>query len=59
MSVLFDLSKAFDYMDDDTLVRKVHRHGVAGRDFDILKANFSDGLQRVDVNGARPSMVNS
>ncbi|GBP36735.1 Probable RNA-directed DNA polymerase from transposon BS [Eumeta japonica] len=55
IGVFCDLSKAFDCVHHDTLIRKLHHHGVTGRSLGLLESYLSDRIQRVDINGERSS----
>ncbi|GBP21545.1 Probable RNA-directed DNA polymerase from transposon BS [Eumeta japonica] len=55
IGVFCDLSKAFDCVHHDTLIRKVHHYGVRGRSLGLLESYLSDRIQRVDINGERLS----
>ncbi|GBP53786.1 Probable RNA-directed DNA polymerase from transposon BS [Eumeta japonica] len=49
------LSKAFDCVHHDTLIRKLHHYAVMGRSLGLLESYLSDRIQRVDINGERSS----
>ncbi|GBP43667.1 Probable RNA-directed DNA polymerase from transposon BS [Eumeta japonica] len=55
IGVFCDLSKAFDCVHHDTLIRKLHHYGVTGRSLGLLESYLSDRIQRVDTNGKRSS----
>ncbi|GBP39269.1 Probable RNA-directed DNA polymerase from transposon BS [Eumeta japonica] len=55
IGVFCDLSKAFDCVHHDTLIRKLHHYGVTGRSLGLLESYLSDRIQRVDINGERSS----
>ncbi|GBP89069.1 Probable RNA-directed DNA polymerase from transposon BS [Eumeta japonica] len=55
IGVFCDLSKAFDCVHHDTLIRKLHHYGVMGRSLGLPKSYLSDRIQRVDINGERSS----
>ncbi|GBP67676.1 Probable RNA-directed DNA polymerase from transposon BS [Eumeta japonica] len=55
IGVFCDLSKAFDCVHHDTLIRKLHHYGATGRFLGLLESYLSDRIQRVDINGERSS----
>lgn len=55
IGVFCDLSKAFDCVHHDTLIRKLHHYGVTGQALGLLESYLIDRIQRVDVNGHRSS----
>ncbi|GBP67946.1 hypothetical protein EVAR_25342_1 [Eumeta japonica] len=58
IGVFFDLSRAFDCVHHDTLIRKLHHYGVMGRSLGLLESYLSDRIQRVDISESRISPTN-
>ncbi|GBP95371.1 hypothetical protein EVAR_67614_1 [Eumeta japonica] len=50
-----DISKAFNCVNHETLVRKLQNYGVTGRALDLLAPYLINRVQRVDVNDMRSS----
>ncbi|GBP65245.1 Probable RNA-directed DNA polymerase from transposon BS [Eumeta japonica] len=55
IGVFCDLSKAFDCVHHDTLIRKLYYYGVTDRSLGLLESYLSDRIQRVDINDERSS----
>lgn len=53
LGVFCDLSKAFDCVSHDTLVRKLRHYGIRNTALDLLISYLGNRIQRVDVNGQR------
>ncbi|CAH2252093.1 jg13882 [Pararge aegeria aegeria] len=53
LGVFCDLSKAFDCVQHETLVRKLHHYGIQGVALDLMSNYLRDRIQKVDVNGKR------
>ncbi|CAH2218019.1 jg27644 [Pararge aegeria aegeria] len=53
LGVFCDLSKAFDCVVHETLVRKLHHYGIQGVALDLISYYLRDRVQMVDVNGKR------
>lgn len=53
LGIFCDLSKAFDCVLHETLIRKLHHYGIRNASLDLLTSYLSDRIQRVDVNGKR------
>lgn len=53
LGIFCDLSKAFDCVHHDTLIRKLRHYGMRDRALDLLTSYLSNRIQRVDVNGKR------
>lgn len=53
IGVFCDLSKAFDCVHHDTLVRKLRHYGVKDQALGLLESYLTDRVQMVDVNGKR------
>ncbi|GBP41961.1 Probable RNA-directed DNA polymerase from transposon BS [Eumeta japonica] len=51
IGVFCDLSKAFDCVHRDTLIRKLHHYGVTGRSIALLDSYLRGKIQKIDVNG--------
>lgn len=49
--LLFDLTKAFDCILPDMLLKKLEYYGIRNRTLDIFKSYLSDRLQYVSING--------
>ena len=50
MGVLMDLSEAFDTLDHDLLIAKLHAYGFGRAALRFVKSYLSDRWQRVMVN---------
>ncbi|GBP36871.1 Probable RNA-directed DNA polymerase from transposon BS [Eumeta japonica] len=55
IGIFCDLSKAFDCVHHDTLIRKLRHFGVTGRSLGLLESCLRDRIQRADINGQRSS----
>lgn len=53
LGIFCDLSKAFDCVFHETLIRKLYHYGIRNTALDLLTSYLSDRIQRVDVNGKR------
>ncbi|CAH2245090.1 jg15928 [Pararge aegeria aegeria] len=53
LGVFCDLYKAFDCVQHETLVRKLHHYGIQGVALDLMSNYLRDRIQKVDVNGKR------
>ncbi|KAG8259964.1 hypothetical protein J6590_108364 [Homalodisca vitripennis] len=51
LSVFLDLSKAFDCVDHQTLISKLHDCGIRGTPLSWLESYLSSRLQKVHING--------
>ena len=49
--LFFDLGKAFDTLNHNTLLNKLYLYGIRGTPLDLLKSYLSDRKQKVSVNG--------
>ena len=49
--LFFDLGKAFDTLNHNTLLNKLYHYGIRGTPLDLLKSYLSDRKQKVSVNG--------
>ncbi|GBP24106.1 RNA-directed DNA polymerase from mobile element jockey [Eumeta japonica] len=47
--------RTFDSVYHETMIGKLRHYGVTGRALDLLKSYLSNRVQRVDVNGTKPS----
>ena len=52
IGVFCDLSKAFDCVDHDTLIRKLTHYGVSGGALDLILSYLNNRTQQVDINGS-------
>ena len=50
--ILMDLSKAFDTLDHDLLVAKLHAYGFSNNALRLIKSYLSDRWQRVKINNS-------
>ncbi|RVE51884.1 hypothetical protein evm_003504 [Chilo suppressalis] len=50
LGVFCDLSKAFDCVFHDTLLRKLHHYGFRDTDLDLIASYLRDRIERVDIN---------
>ncbi|GBP46064.1 hypothetical protein EVAR_41417_1 [Eumeta japonica] len=50
IEVLCHLSKTFDYVNHETLIRKLHPYGVTGRILNLLASYLTNSVQKVDMN---------
>lgn len=55
IGVFCDLSKAFDCVHHDTLLRKLRHYGVQNEALKVIESYLSNRLQCVDVSGAKSS----
>ena len=53
-----DLKKAFDTVDHDILIKKLHHNGFRGSCSDYLKSYYSNRKQYVYLNGVESDMMN-
>jgi len=57
LATLCDLSKAFDVIDHNILLSKLHIYGIRGTVNDWFRSYLSNRLQLVDINGNQSSTV--
>ena len=53
--VLMDLTKAFDTIDHDLLIAKLHAYGFSKNALRLMKSYLSDRWQRVKINNSYSS----
>ncbi|CAH2211691.1 jg6806, partial [Pararge aegeria aegeria] len=53
LGIFCDLSKAFDCVQHETLIRKLRHYGIRDKALSLLNSYLSDRIQRVDINGKR------
>ena len=58
IAVLIDFRKAFDTVDHEILLHKLHHYGIRGIAHDWLKSYLCDRQQQVTYNGASSSYKN-
>ena len=59
IGVFIDLSKAFDTVSHDILLRKLHKYGIRGTPLKWFKSYFEERSMRVKVNSTNGSLVYS
>ena len=52
MQILMDLSKAFDCLDHDILIAKLHAYGFSKSALELIYSYLNERKQRVKVNGS-------
>ena len=54
--MFIDLSKAFDTVDHDTLLKKLQMHGVRGLPLQLIQSYLTNRLQYTFVNGTKSNL---
>ncbi|GBP80516.1 hypothetical protein EVAR_63265_1 [Eumeta japonica] len=55
IGIFCDLSNAFDCINHETLIRKLHHNGVTGYALDLIASHWTNRIQKDDVNNMRSS----
>jgi len=55
LGVFCDLSKAFDCVHHETLIRKLHHYGIRNKALELLTSYLCNRIQKVDINGLQSS----
>ena len=58
VGIFLDLKKAFDTVDPDILLKKLHKYGIRNKSLDIITSYLTDRKQSVKVNDAVSSYRN-
>ena len=58
LAVFMDLSKAFDTINHNILLKKLHYYGIRNNSLSLLESYLSNRQQYVEINGKKSSLTN-